>query len=450
MADLLQKAIQSMSLEEEEPLTLPDSPRFRIYEENERSLMGRLLNPDCQTMAKMIDFMPTAWRVFGRVRGIALSRDRFQFVFQREEDLETVLKDRPWSYNYWTMILERWTANPPADYLQTMKIWIRMRNIPANFFTVETMFKLAGEVGLAEKVEYDPKVSHTKDYVRALVLFDANNPAKAARKLSVEGGTVTITYEYEKLHKCCYHCLRLTHENVKCTLRKKSTVVRQKTVDPPRADLREPLIADQRSDPQRFPVLFPELSGEERNMAMLYISHADPTERMARIERVRQGIAEDKAASAANIQRITKELDKGKGPMLSYTALLEAQQGGSSRQALALLPPEGEKSDDDTGSIHSVSSAPLALSGFQLGPSTKGRVIGNNGSNKTSRKRPQAWKRRATGKELKLTSTPSPPGHTEPSVSSKRKSGAPLSSENKNMKLSDPSVASVLKPLQPQ
>ena len=81
MADMLHKAIQAMSLEEEEPLTLPDSPRFRVFDENERSLLGRLLNPDCQSMARMIEYMPTAWRVYDRVRGIALSRDRFQFVF---------------------------------------------------------------------------------------------------------------------------------------------------------------------------------------------------------------------------------------------------------------------------------------------------------------------------------------------------------------------------------
>lgn len=81
MSDLLQKAIQAMSLEEEEPLTLPDDPKFRVFDENQNSLLGRLLNPYCQSMERMIEYMLTAWRVYGRVRGIALSHDRFQFVF---------------------------------------------------------------------------------------------------------------------------------------------------------------------------------------------------------------------------------------------------------------------------------------------------------------------------------------------------------------------------------
>ncbi|KAG2322269.1 hypothetical protein Bca52824_015482 [Brassica carinata] len=329
MADLLQKAIQAMSLEEEEPLTLPDSPRFRVIDENQLSLLGRLLNPDCQSVSRVIEYMPTAWRVYGRVRGLALSRDRFQFVFQREEDLLTVLKDRPWSYNHWTLLLERWTPNPPQDFLRSLDIWIRIRNIPAIFFTEETMFKLASEVGKVEEVAYDPKVSHTKEYIRALVHFDIDKPAKAARKLNVpEGGTVTIGFEYEKIHKRCFHCLRLTHEKIKCPMLRRESVRDNRTLGAPRMQQGGPSIADPSNGPPGFPVLFPELSKEDRKMAMLYISHADETERMARIERVKQGIEESKAASSMHMMRITKELDKGKGHVFSYTELLEAQHRG--------------------------------------------------------------------------------------------------------------------------
>lgn len=180
MADSLHKAISSMSLEDEEPLILPDEPRFRVVDTNEISLLGRLLNPDCQSMTRMIEYMPTAWRVYGRVRGIALSHFRFQFVFQREEDLQTVLKDMPWSYNHWVMALERWTNNPLHNFLKTMEIWIRIRHIPVNFFTIDTMYQLASEVGKVEEIAYDPKVSHTKEYIRAEVTFNVDNPAKDA------------------------------------------------------------------------------------------------------------------------------------------------------------------------------------------------------------------------------------------------------------------------------
>ncbi|XP_013673746.1 uncharacterized protein LOC106378106 [Brassica napus] len=177
-----------MSLDDEEPLVLPDSPQYTVIDSNETSLLGRLLNPDCQSIYRMIEYMPTAWRVVGRVKGIALSRDR-------------------------------WNSSPPDDFLSTLEIWIRIRNIPVNNFTSQTMHTLASEIGHVEEIAYDPKVSHTKEYIRAKVTFKVDSPAKATRKLSIKnGGTVTIECDYEKIHKRCFHCLRLTHEKVRCPL----------------------------------------------------------------------------------------------------------------------------------------------------------------------------------------------------------------------------------------
>ncbi|KFK39742.1 hypothetical protein AALP_AA3G282200 [Arabis alpina] len=58
MADNLHNAIRGMSLKDDEPITLPDTPEFRVYDENTLSILGRLLNPDCQPMDKMIKAMP--------------------------------------------------------------------------------------------------------------------------------------------------------------------------------------------------------------------------------------------------------------------------------------------------------------------------------------------------------------------------------------------------------
>ncbi|KAF3488298.1 hypothetical protein F2Q69_00056271 [Brassica cretica] len=51
--------------------------------------------------------------------------------------------------------------------------------------------------------------------------------------------------------------------------------------------------------------------------------------------------------------------------------------------------------------MSSASSAPINPSGFQLGPSTEGCVTGSVGVTKTQRRRPQSWKRRNAGKDLK-------------------------------------------------
>ncbi|XP_024004140.1 uncharacterized protein LOC18027239 [Eutrema salsugineum] len=206
-----------MTLCDEEPLVLPDEPRFKVFEESAISLLGRLLNPDCQPMDKMIMDMPRIWRVYDKVRGIALSRDKFQFIFQREEDLLTVLKDRPWSYNHWTMLLEWWTPSPPRDFLTMVDVWIQISKIPVNYYKLETMDFLADKVGKVIEIAYDPKASQKEAFIRAHVRLDIANPAICEKVLTLPTGEqVLIEYAYEKLRKRCFHCQRLTHERPAC------------------------------------------------------------------------------------------------------------------------------------------------------------------------------------------------------------------------------------------
>ncbi|KAL0705843.1 hypothetical protein Bca4012_072268 [Brassica carinata] len=466
MADQLHKAIGAMSIEDEAPLVLPDSPQFTVCDENATSLLGRLLNPDFQSMARMIDYMPTAWRVYGRVRGIALSRDRFQFIFQREEDLQTVLKDRPWSYNHWTIVLERWTASPQENFLGSLEIWIRMRNIPVNHFTSSTMYMLAKEIGKVEEIAFDPKVSHFKDYVRAKITFNVDNPVKAYRELSIlSGGTVKIEYEYEKIHKRCFHCLRLTHEKIKCPLLKKGFGLAKSGERPNvNAKVGPSSVVPQRQvhvapleGPPGFPPLFPELSKEEQKMAMMYISHSNEIERLARIQRVRQGIADNARESSIRLTKITNEVDKGKGHVYYYpdgseiipVLKLGFENSNSHSRGITIREEEAESSDNFSATVSVLAHI---STGFQFGPSSEGRVSGNLKAGKTQRKRPSSWKRKTTPK---LIIAPAPASGVDipqsPLHSAKRKQSSPVSyPDNKTPKRTDSSVASVLKPLLPQ
>ncbi|KAL0854012.1 hypothetical protein Bca101_059164 [Brassica carinata] len=150
MAEQLQAAIGAMSLRDDELIDLPDSPRFKVFEQNTLNLLGHLLNPSCLPMEEMIETMPRVWRVYSRVRGIALSSEKFQFIFEREEDMETVLK---------------------------VDVWIRISKIPVNYYKVETMHFLASKVGHVIEITYDPKVSQKVSYIIAHVRLDIANPA---------------------------------------------------------------------------------------------------------------------------------------------------------------------------------------------------------------------------------------------------------------------------------
>lgn len=138
----MDRALMALSLEDEEeetPFIMPDLPEFSSSEENSLSLMGRALNPECQKMSGLILTMPRKWQKEGRVRGIALSNEKFQFIFNSEHDLLDVLDKGIQTYNEWALVLERWKENPPDDYLQFVPIWVQISQIPVNYYNTKAL-----------------------------------------------------------------------------------------------------------------------------------------------------------------------------------------------------------------------------------------------------------------------------------------------------------------------
>lgn len=59
MSSAIDKAMVAISLlEDDKPFDMPDYPQFCSSEKNVLSLMGRVLNPNCQKMSDLILDMP--------------------------------------------------------------------------------------------------------------------------------------------------------------------------------------------------------------------------------------------------------------------------------------------------------------------------------------------------------------------------------------------------------
>lgn len=54
MDGILDQTLQDMTLEEYTPITLPGGGGFSAIERIVKSLIGRLLNPECQNIAHML------------------------------------------------------------------------------------------------------------------------------------------------------------------------------------------------------------------------------------------------------------------------------------------------------------------------------------------------------------------------------------------------------------
>ncbi|VVB01313.1 unnamed protein product [Arabis nemorensis] len=66
-----------------------------------------------------------------------------------------------------TMVMERWVPELPSDFLSSFLVWIRIRNIPANHYTIETMDRLGSAIGELKEIAYGLKVSQKTEYVKS-------------------------------------------------------------------------------------------------------------------------------------------------------------------------------------------------------------------------------------------------------------------------------------------
>ncbi|KAL0656762.1 hypothetical protein Bca4012_077346 [Brassica carinata] len=186
IADIKGKGI--LYEDDDEPIKLSSQNDPTILDEFSLSLIGKILNPKKQNVEKLLQKMPSHWGLADRITANDLGNGKFLFNFTTEEDLQSVLCQGPFHFNFCMVVLVR-----------------------------------CSRLGHIDKVE------HTEG--RMLIDVDTRRPLKFTRKAeSPEGDEVTLEIKYEMLFKDCSTYGMLTHEKEYCPsleVRKQPKIERQ-------------------------------------------------------------------------------------------------------------------------------------------------------------------------------------------------------------------------------
>ncbi|CAL9234112.1 unnamed protein product, partial [Arabidopsis halleri] len=314
MSSSIDKILMELSLEDEdEPFNLPDLPQFSSTVVNSLSLIGRLLNPDSQKVSDIVFNMPRKWQINDRVRGVALSKERFQFIFKYEHDLEEIFKKGVHTYNQWALAIDKWIETPPPDYLQFIPIWVI-------------------------EVDFDTTKPQNMDYVRVRINFDVSKPLRRSKVVNLpSGGSVSILYDYERIQKRCFFCQRLTHEQDNCPLFIRKSQGLEETRNQLSDQEKKPLSPFFKSSDPLYGVLSEDqvgvdpITGKQRisievidgmRQYLLLSSDTDLLIRKAKVQSVISDLEKDPHAHFslsrhAPPSKISSGLDKGKGLMVA-------------------------------------------------------------------------------------------------------------------------------------
>lgn len=197
--------------EEDEIIQIPACDLSAVAERFKRTLIGRVLHRGGRSVEALISHLPRAriWNVEGRVRGTNLGNGRCQFDFDREEDLQMVLKKRPCHMNHWIFALERWEPFTSENFPNTIPFWIKVTGVPVHYWNDGTFGEIAKALGKLEDTD--------APNARLQVSVDANKPLKFERRIGFQNGDTGKVYlEYEGLIRYCFACKRISHDIYAC------------------------------------------------------------------------------------------------------------------------------------------------------------------------------------------------------------------------------------------
>lgn len=137
-----------------------------------------------------------------------LGLGRFQFDFDREEDIAEVLKMEPFHFDHWMISLVRWEPRVEATYPSDITFWVRLMGVPLHFWAQLIFRTIGGAIGEVKEVDIDSGM------VKVVI-----NGKPLCFETSVEfhsGEEIPITLRYERLFGFCRKCFSLCHDEKEC------------------------------------------------------------------------------------------------------------------------------------------------------------------------------------------------------------------------------------------
>lgn len=191
------------------PVVIPSSDNSKLIEENNLTIIGRVTNPNIQKTRALVDFFLQHWSTVGRFTGRPLGPHLFQFCFETERDLQSVLEKSPYHFKKWMILLQRWEPNVSENFPAMISFWITVHGLPLHYWTDPTLDSIGSELGVVEAKEA------TRGRVR--VSINGLKPLDMVLDISLPSGDIKkVELEYEKLEKHCFSCLSLSHEKDDC------------------------------------------------------------------------------------------------------------------------------------------------------------------------------------------------------------------------------------------
>ncbi|XP_010478967.1 PREDICTED: uncharacterized protein LOC104757886 [Camelina sativa] len=197
------------SLVRTDTVSISNSVLAKRIQQFSLTLIGRLMNPVCQNMESLLANFPKIWKLEEKVVGADLGQGVFQFNFEEEEDILSVLQNGPYHFNGWMVSLVRWELVISSSYPSAINFWVKVAGIPMHLWEVANLEAIGKKLGRIQEVD--------EETGSLCVPVNGFNPLILKMVVPfATGDEIIVSLEYEKLNGVCDLCSRITHDTKVC------------------------------------------------------------------------------------------------------------------------------------------------------------------------------------------------------------------------------------------
>ena len=157
MVDNVINGLENMKLtrEEEEVIEVLNEGRKDEIESCTWSLIGKFLTYKPFNKMAAITTLKKAWGLEERLQFVKVGSNLLQFKFQKEFDMERILRSGPWTFDNQAILLIRWKKGMTARNVKfnSVSLWVQIWGAPFDMISPTVATAVESKIGVVEDVE---------------------------------------------------------------------------------------------------------------------------------------------------------------------------------------------------------------------------------------------------------------------------------------------------------
>ncbi|XP_058746499.1 uncharacterized protein LOC131619419 [Vicia villosa] len=205
----------AFSKEEEEGVVVAEE---EVCEEEtfQTTMEGRLWMDSSYNVRAFKSTMVNAWRLKNHVEIQDLSKNLL-FNFASKRDLESVLKNGPWSFDRALLVLNRVSGEEQLSDLNMhfSPFRVRIYELPLMLRSEAMARKIGSIFGTFEEMDTREACRNGR-FLRIKVTVDLKSPLKRGTVVKFKEKNLRVHFKYERLPTFCFVCGRIGHQLKNC------------------------------------------------------------------------------------------------------------------------------------------------------------------------------------------------------------------------------------------